>query len=60
MPTLSEADAATVTLLPDTVDPSAGAVSDTVGGVVSLLTVTVTAVAVVALPAASLATAVSE
>src|SRR5262249_10722750 len=43
----------------DTVDPAAGAVTATVGGVVSLSTVTVTAVAVAVLPAASLATAVN-
>src|SRR5207245_986609 len=39
--------------------PAAGAVRDTVGGVVSLLTVTVTAADVVELPAASRATAAS-
>ena len=58
-PTLSEAVAVRVTV-PDTVAPAAGAVRLTVGAVVSgLLTVTVTDVEVVLLPAASLATAVS-
>ena len=59
-PALSAALAETVTV-PDTV-PAAGALSDTVGGVVSgtaLFTVTVTAAEVVLLPAASRATAVS-
>src|SRR5262245_37554199 len=60
-PMLSDALADTVTADPDTVAPFAGAVIDTVGGVVSaLLTVTLTAVAVAVLPAASRATAVSE
>ncbi len=46
--------------VPDTLAPPAGAVRDTVGGVLSgLLTVTVTVVDVCVLPAASLATAVS-
>ena len=58
-PTLSLALASTATV-PPTVASLAGAVSDTVGGVVSVLdTVTLTAVAVVWLPAASRATAVS-
>src|SRR5262249_5394634 len=57
-PLSSEAVADTPTV-EDTVDPGAGAVTDTVGGVVSLSTVTVTAVAVAVLPAASLATAVN-
>src|SRR5882724_10941315 len=60
-PTLSAALAASVTV-PLTVAPFAGAVMPTVGGVVSgggpLFTVTVTALEVVALPAASRATAV--
>ena len=55
-PTLSEAVALSVTV-PETVVPAAGAVIDTVGGVVSggavLLTVTVMAVLVVWFPAAS-------
>ena len=58
--TLSEAVADTVTAVPDTVAPSAGAVIATVGGATSLFTVTDTGVAVVVLPAASRATAVSE
>ena len=58
-PTLSEALAVNWTV-PDTVAPPAGAVRDTLGGVVSgLLTVTDTVVDVCVLPAASLATAVS-
>jgi hypothetical protein len=65
-PTLSEADASSVTADPVTVTPAAGEVMVTVGGVVSdcvdgggteLLTVTVTAAEVVRFPAASLATA---
>jgi hypothetical protein len=44
---------------PLSVAPAVGAVRDTVGGVVSLLTVTVTAADVAVLPAASRATAVS-
>src|SRR2546428_12806726 len=57
-PTLSEADAATGTAEPDTVAPLAGAVSKTVGGVVSVLaTVTLTAAEVAVLPAASRAAA---
>src|SRR5437879_13391865 len=55
-PTLSVALAETVTV-PETVAPAAGAVIDTVGGVVSLKTVTLTAAAVAVLPAASRATA---
>src|SRR2546422_657399 len=56
---LSLAVALSVTLVPATVAPFAGAVIATVGGVPStLLTVTVTAVAVVVLLAASRATAV--
>src|SRR5439155_9130477 len=56
-PTLSEAEAATDTD-PDTVAPSAGAVSDTAGGVVSAFaTVTLTLAAVAVFPAASRATA---
>ena len=61
-PTLSEAVAETVTAAPETVAPLAGAVMETVGGVVSeaaLLTVTVTVAEVLVLPAASRATAVS-
>src|SRR3989442_15005540 len=46
-------------MVPLTVAPAAGAVRDTVGAVVSLLTVTVTAADVVELPAASRATAAS-
>src|SRR5205814_7210722 len=42
-PTLSDAPAVTV-VVPETVDPPAGAVMLTVGGVVSFATVTVTAV----------------
>src|SRR5207253_1723480 len=60
-PTLSAALAETVTA-PATVAPAAGAVIDTVGGVVSgteLVTVTLTAAAVAVLPAASRATAVT-
>src|SRR5437867_80176 len=57
-PTLSEALAVTVTVLL-TVAPVNGAVRLTVGGVVSLNTVTVTAADVVVLPAPSRATAVS-
>src|SRR5947208_4845987 len=57
-PTLSDALAATVVVL-ETVDPPAGAMMLTVGAVVSLETVTVTDEAVVVLPAASRATAVS-
>src|SRR3989475_11262940 len=56
-PTLSVALAETVTV-PATVTPAAGAVIDTVGGVVSLKTVTLTAAAVAAVPAASPAPAV--
>src|SRR5437867_12635371 len=58
---LSEAVAETV-IVADTVEPLAGLVIETVGGVVSgvvLLTVTVTAVEVFWFPAASRATAVS-
>src|SRR4029077_3642424 len=57
-PTLSDALAVTV-VVPETVAPPAGAVTLTVGPVVSLKTVTVTAADVVVLPAASRATAVS-
>src|SRR6185295_1814733 len=58
-PMLSEAVADTA-IAPATVAPGAGAVTATVGAVVSvLLTVTVTAADVVVLPAASRATAVS-
>ena len=46
-PTLSLAVAETVTAEPETVAPFAGAVIDTVGGVVSFETVTVTTVLVV-------------
>ena len=56
--TLSEALADTGTL-PATVDPAAGAVIDTVGAVVSLFTVTLTAADVVVLPDESRAMAVS-
>ena len=55
---LSEAEALTV-VVPDTVDPDAGAVMLTEGGVVSVLeTVTETGDEVVRLPAVSLAIAV--
>src|SRR2546421_1439579 len=57
-PTLSVALAVMV-MMPLTVAPAVGAVRDTVGGVVSLLTVPVTAADVAVLPAASRATAVS-
>src|SRR5437773_662287 len=57
-PTSSDAVAAMV-VVADTVALFAGAVMLTVGGAVSLETVTVTEVAVVVLPAASRATAVS-
>src|SRR6202035_2667952 len=57
-PTLSDALALTVTV-PETVAPFAGAAMLIVGGVVSFETVTVTAVAVAVLPAASRATAVN-
>src|SRR5262249_8225721 len=56
--TLSEAWALIV-VVGDPVAPSAGAVMLTLGGVVSLKTVTVTAAAVAVLPAASRATAVT-
>src|SRR6266704_730312 len=56
-PTLSEASALTL-IVPDTVAPFAGAVIDTVGGVVSLNTVTVTELEVYWRPSRSLATAV--
>src|SRR6266581_493834 len=56
-PTLSEASALTL-IVPDTVAPFAGAVIDTVGGVVSLNTVTVTELEVYGRPSRSLATAV--
>src|SRR5207245_4055284 len=56
-PTLSVARAETVTV-PETVAPAAGAVIDTVGGGLSLRTVTLTAAAVAVLAAASRATAV--
>src|SRR6185295_17755739 len=60
MAMLSEAVAETVTLVPATVAPLAGAVIATVGGVAStLLTVTETGADVVELAAASRATAVS-
>jgi hypothetical protein len=59
-PTLSEAEALTV-VVPETVAPDDGEVMLTVGGVVSAFdTVTVTAVEVVVLPAASRALAVRE
>src|SRR5206468_2963037 len=57
-PTLSDAVADTVTLFPDTVVPPAGDVTETVGALLS--TITVTVVAVVVFPAPSRATAVSE
>ena len=57
-PTSSDA-VAVIVVVPETVAPSAGALIFTVGAVVSLETVTVTAVEVVVLPAASRATAVS-
>src|SRR6185295_10825992 len=57
-PTLSDAVADTVTVVPDTVAPPAGADIVTAGGVVSLLlTVIATAALVVVLPAASRAIA---
>ena len=59
-PTLSAAVALTGVAVPETVAPAAGAVTETVGGVVSgdgLATVTLTGVAVVELPAASRAMA---
>src|SRR5262245_44621306 len=59
-PTLSLADAETVTDAPETVAPAAGAVIETVGAVRSLFTVTLTAADVVVLPAPSRATAVTE
>jgi hypothetical protein len=58
-PTLSLAVADTVTV-PDTVAPATGAVIETVGGVLSLKSVTLTAALVVWFPAASRATAVRE
>src|SRR2546426_887177 len=57
-PTLSDA-LALIVVVPETVAPFAGAVRLTVGGVVSLSTVPVTAAAVAVLPAASRATAVN-
>src|SRR5436190_530479 len=57
-PTLSEASAVTA-MVPETVDPDAGDVMLTVGGVVSLKTVTVTALEVASFPAASRARAVN-
>ena len=60
-PTLSDASAVRV-IVPQTVEPEAGDVMLTVGGMVSavpLETVTVTALEVVAFPAASRARAVS-
>src|SRR5436309_3287960 len=57
-PTLSAA-VAVIVVVPETVAPFAGAVTLTVGGVVSLKTVTVIAAEVVAFPAASRARAVS-
>src|SRR3954468_8885618 len=57
-PTLSDADAETMTPAPETVAPPAGAVIDTVGDVRSLFTVTVTPADVAVLPAPSRATAV--
>src|SRR5256885_641418 len=58
VPTLSDA-LAMIVVVPLTVAPPAGAVTLMVGAVVSLKTVTVTAAAVVELPAASRAIAVS-
>jgi hypothetical protein len=58
-PTLSEAVAASVTVLPLTLAPDAGEVIDTVGAVRSLFTVIDTAAEVVELPAASRAIAVT-
>src|SRR6266702_1817258 len=55
-PTLSEASALTL-IVPDTVAPFAGAVIDTVGGVLSLNTVTLTELEVYWRPSRSLATA---
>ena len=57
-PTSSDA-VAVIVVVPETVAPSAGALIFTVGAVVSLNTVTVTAADVAALPAASRARAVS-
>src|SRR6266516_812452 len=57
-PTLSEAPAVTV-MVSETVDPDVGDVMLTAGGVLSLETVTATALEVVAFPAASRARAVS-
>src|SRR6266581_8293421 len=56
-PTLSEASALTL-IVPDTVAPFAGAVIDTVGGVLSLNTVTLTELEVYWRPSRSLATAI--
>jgi len=56
---LSAAVAETVMFEPDTFAPPAGAVIDTVGGVESLLTVTVTPVAVRGVPCRVAPTAVS-
>src|SRR5712671_3109764 len=58
-PTLSAAVAVRVTAVPFTVAPAAGAVTETVGGVTSLLTWTDTGAEVVELPAPSRATAAS-
>jgi hypothetical protein len=59
-PLVSEAVALIGTLVPDTVAPAAGAVTATVGAVVSLRTVTDTAELVPTLPASSVARAVIE
>src|SRR5207253_1864228 len=58
-PTLSAAVAVTAVVVPETVAPPAGAVIDTVGGVVSLVTVTVPPASAAGWPAAPRATAVS-
>src|SRR2546426_11368392 len=57
MPTLSAALADTV-IVPETVAPEIGAVTETVGGVMSLLATVTWTPAVAVLPAASRATAV--
>src|SRR3989454_150472 len=59
MPTLSAALADTV-IVPETVAPEIGAVTETVGGVVSLLATVTWTPAVAVFPAASRATAVRE
>ena len=56
---LSDALALTATAAPDTVEPSEGDVTETVGGAMSLSTEISTTALVALLPAASRATAVS-